>query len=117
MAESLTPGPAPRQAGSATPCEDLLAELAGNRWSILVQLKLPRAAWAGYARESNHLRVYGNQLRRTLEADPWRPRLILTGPRRGYRRVWSERQRGWSIHGMRGGGRGLGGRNISGSLA
>jgi hypothetical protein len=39
----------------------------------------------GYARESNHLRVHGNHLRRTLEADPSRPRHILTEPAIGYR--------------------------------
>ncbi|MBD3785239.1 MAG: winged helix-turn-helix domain-containing protein, partial [Micrococcales bacterium] len=41
----------------------------------------------GYGRESNYLRVYGNQLRRKLEADPSAPRHIVTEPGIGYRLV------------------------------
>ena len=37
--------------------------------------------------QSNYLRVYGNQLRRKLEADPSRPRHILTDLGIGYRLV------------------------------
>ena len=72
-----------------TPTEwRLLAELARHRGKVVTQTDLPRAVWGpGYGRESNHLRVYGNQLRRKLEADPSRPRHILTEPGIGYRLV------------------------------
>lgn len=45
-----------------------------------------KAVWGPrYGRESNYLRVYGNQLRRKLETDPSRPTHILTEPGIGYR--------------------------------
>lgn len=70
-----------------TPTEwRLLAELARHRGQVVTQANLLRAVWGpGYGRESNYLRVYGNQLRRKLEADPARPRHILTEPGIGYR--------------------------------
>ena len=72
-----------------TPTEwRLLGELArtGAGWSP--QADLLQAVWGpGYGRESNYLRVYGNQLRRKLEADPSRPRHLLTEPGIGYRLV------------------------------
>ena len=72
-----------------TPTEwRLLAELARHRGKVVTQGELLRAVWGpGYGRESNYLRVYGNQLRRKLEADPSRPRHILTEPGIGYRLV------------------------------
>ena len=72
-----------------TPTEwRLLAELARHRGKVVTQADLLRAVWGpGYGRESNYLRVYGNQLRRKLEADPSRPRHILTEPGIGYRLV------------------------------
>ncbi len=72
-----------------TPTEwRLLAELARHRGHVVTQADLLRAVWGpGYGRESNYLRVYGNQLRRKLEADPGRPRHILTEPGIGYRLV------------------------------
>jgi two-component system KDP operon response regulator KdpE len=72
-----------------TPTEwRLLAELARHRGKVVTQGSLLRAVWGpGYGRESNYLRVYGNQLRRKLEADPSRPRHILTEPGIGYRLV------------------------------
>ena len=72
-----------------TPTEwRLLAELARHRGTVVTQIELLRAVWGpGYGRESNYLRVYGNQLRRKLEADPARPRHILTEPGIGYRLV------------------------------
>ena len=72
-----------------TPTEwRLLAELARHRGTVVTQIELLRAVWGpGYGRESNYLRVYGNQLRRKLEADPSRPRHILTEPGIGYRLV------------------------------
>jgi len=72
-----------------TPTEwRLLGELARHRGRVVTQADLLRAVWGpGYGRESNYLRVYGNQLRRKLEADPSRPRHILTEPGIGYRLV------------------------------
>ncbi len=70
-----------------TPTEwRLLAELARHRGRVVAQADLLRAVWGpGYGRESNYLRVYGNQLRRKLEADPSAPRHLLTEPGIGYR--------------------------------
>ncbi len=72
-----------------TPTEwRLLAELARHRGKVVTQGDLLRAVWGpGYGRESNYLRVYGNQLRRKLEPDPSRPLHILTEPGIGYRLV------------------------------
>ena len=72
-----------------TPTEwRLLGELAKHRGRVVTQSDLLKAVWGpGYGRESNYLRVYGNQLRRKLEADPSRPRHILTEPGIGYRLV------------------------------
>ena len=70
-----------------TPTEwRLLGELARHRGRVVTQADLLKAVWGpGYGRESNYLRVYGNQLRRKLEADPSRPVHIVTGPGLGYR--------------------------------
>ncbi|GAA4114342.1 response regulator [Knoellia locipacati] len=70
-----------------TPTEwRLLAELARHRGTVVTQADLLRAVWGpGYGRESNYLRVYSNQLRRKLEADPARPVHIVTEPGIGYR--------------------------------
>ena len=72
-----------------TPTEwRLLGELAKHRGRVVTQADLLKAVWGpGYGRESNYLRVYGNQLRRKLEGDPSRPRHILTEPGIGYRLV------------------------------
>jgi two-component system KDP operon response regulator KdpE len=72
-----------------TPTEwRLLGELARHRGRVVTQADLLKAVWGpGYGRESNYLRVYGNQLRRKLETDPSRPRHILTEPGIGYRLV------------------------------
>lgn len=72
-----------------TPTEwRLLGELARHRGRVVTQADLLKAVWGpGYGRESNYLRVYGNQLRRKLESDPSRPTHILTEPGIGYRLV------------------------------
>ena len=72
-----------------TPTEwRLIGELAKHRGRVVTQADLLKAVWGpGYGRESNYLRVYGNQLRRKLEGDPSRPRHILTEPGIGYRLV------------------------------
>jgi two-component system KDP operon response regulator KdpE len=47
---------------------------------------LLRAVWGpGYAEESHYLRVFVAQLRRKIEADPARPRYLITEPGVGYR--------------------------------
>ena len=66
----------------------LLGELARRRAEVVSQADLLQAVWGpGCGRESNYLRVYGNQLRRKLEDDPSRPRHIITEPGIGYRLV------------------------------
>jgi len=55
---------------------------------VVTQVQLLLAVWGpGYGRESNYLRVYGNQLRCKLEADPSVPRHIITEPGIGFRLV------------------------------
>jgi two-component system, OmpR family, KDP operon response regulator KdpE len=47
-----------------------------------------REVWGlAYQRESHYLHVYVSQLRRKIEADPSRPRYLLTEPGAGYRFV------------------------------
>jgi two-component system KDP operon response regulator KdpE len=72
-----------------TPTEwRLIGELARHRGKVVSQADLLQSVWGpGYGRESNYLRVYGNQLRRKLERDPSRPRHIITEPGIGYRLV------------------------------
>ena len=53
---------------------------------MLTHRQLLERVWGGYAAEnSQQLRVYVNYLRRKLEDDPARPRLIVTEPGVGYR--------------------------------
>ena len=70
-----------------TPTEyDLLRVLATNAGKVLTHRQLLERVWGSYAAEnSQQLRVYVNYLRRKLEDDPARPRLILTEPGVGYR--------------------------------
>jgi len=70
-----------------TPIEyRLLVELARNRGKVLTHGHLLRQVWGpGYAQQAHYLRVYMTQLRRKLERDPARPRLLLTEPGVGYR--------------------------------
>ncbi len=70
-----------------TPTEwHLLAELAQDAGKVLTQRTLLIEVWGPrFAEESQYLRVYINQLRRKLEADPARPHIVLTEPGVGYR--------------------------------
>ena len=70
-----------------TPIEyRLLAELARNAGKVLTHSHLLRQVWGpGYAQQSHYLRVYMAQLRRKLEADPARPRYLVTEAGVGYR--------------------------------
>jgi two-component system, OmpR family, KDP operon response regulator KdpE len=64
----------------------LLRVLARNPGKLLTHATLLREVWGrGYGDESHYLHVYVSQLRRKLEADPARPRYILTEPGAGYR--------------------------------
>jgi two-component system KDP operon response regulator KdpE len=70
-----------------TPIEyRLLATLARHRGRVLTHEALLREVWGpAYTRRSHYLRVYMAQLRHKLEADPARPRILLTETGVGYR--------------------------------
>jgi two-component system KDP operon response regulator KdpE len=70
-----------------TPIEfDLLRVLALNQGKLITGRTLMREVWGpAYVDETHYLRVHVAHLRQKLEADPSRPRLILTDPGVGYR--------------------------------
>lgn len=70
-----------------TPTEyELLKNLALNAGKVLTHKQLLRAVWGPpYENEIHYLRVYIAQLRRKIEADPSRPRHLITEPGVGYR--------------------------------
>jgi two-component system KDP operon response regulator KdpE len=70
-----------------TPIEyRLLTSLIRHAGRILTHQHLLKEVWGpGQADQAQYLRVYIAQLRRKLEADPARPRYILTEPGVGYR--------------------------------
>jgi two-component system KDP operon response regulator KdpE len=72
-----------------TPTEwRLLETLCREPGHLVSQQELLRSVWGpSYGRESNYLRVYANQLRRKLEADPSHPRHLITEAGLGYRFV------------------------------
>ena len=72
---------------SLTPTEyDILRALIQHAGKVLTHQQLIHAVWGGtYEVESHLLRVNVSNLRRKLEADPARPRYILTEPGVGYR--------------------------------
>ena len=72
-----------------TPHEfDLLRVLAVNEGKLMTHNAILREVWGpAYQRESSYLHVYVSQLRRKIEADPSRPRYILTESGVGYRMV------------------------------
>ncbi|MFC3914153.1 two-component system response regulator KdpE [Pseudaeromonas sharmana] len=72
-----------------TPIEyRLLNELLANPDKVLTQRHLLLAVWGPNAVEHNHyLRIYMGHLRQKLEADPARPRHLLTEAGIGYRFV------------------------------
>lgn len=72
-----------------TPTEFSLLQLfVQNEGKLLTHPAILRAVWGpGYRTESNYLHVYVSQLRRKLEADPTRPRYLLTESGAGYRLV------------------------------
>jgi len=72
-----------------TPNEfELLRVLAQNEGKLMTHPAILREVWGpAYGTESHYLHVYVSQLRRKLEADPARPRYLLTEPGAGYRLV------------------------------
>jgi two-component system KDP operon response regulator KdpE len=70
-----------------TPTEyDLLRVLAADADKVITHRRLLERVWGGHAAENAQLlRVYVNYLRRKLEDDPTRPRLLVTEPGVGYR--------------------------------
>lgn len=64
----------------------LLATLVKNAGKVLTHRQLLKEVWGpGSGQETHYLRVYMNQLRQKLEADPARPRYLLTESGVGYR--------------------------------
>lgn len=70
-----------------TPIEyQLLATLARHRGKVLTHRQLLREVWgAAHTESPQYLRIYMRALRRKIEADPARPRLLLTEIGVGYR--------------------------------
>jgi two-component system KDP operon response regulator KdpE len=70
-----------------TPIEwRLLAYLARHAGKVLTHSQILREVWGPNASSQTHyVRVYMAELRKKLEADPSRPRLLLTEPGVGYR--------------------------------
>ncbi|TYP74141.1 winged helix-turn-helix domain-containing protein [Paenibacillus methanolicus] len=76
-----------------TPTEyDLLKILATNADKVITQRQLLQQVWGGHhsESESHYLRVYNSHLRKKLEEDPTRPKLIVTESGIGYRFVTPE---------------------------
>ena len=64
----------------------LLAVLVRHAGKVLTHRQLLREVWGGVpAAQSTYLRVYMAGLRKKIEADPARPRLLMTEPGVGYR--------------------------------
>lgn len=64
----------------------ILAALAAEPGRVFTHTMLLDRVWGpGYTAEVHYLRVYISRLRRKIEADPARPRLLVTVPRAGYR--------------------------------
>ena len=75
-----------------TPKEfDLLRELSQHSGTPISHRRLLQAVWGpDYGEETELLRVVVNQLRRKIEADPAKPKYIVTEPWVGYRFVLPE---------------------------
>jgi len=70
-----------------TPIEyKLLSALARNAGRVVTHQQLLREVWGTrYGTQTQYLHVYMGQLRSKLEAEPTRPRLLMTEPGVGYR--------------------------------
>lgn len=78
-----------------TPTEwQLLGILVRNPEKLMTHRELLTEVWGpGFEDQANYLRVYMAQLRRKLEAQPSRPRHLLTEPGIGYRFALGEARR------------------------
>ena len=72
-----------------TPIEyQLLTTLARHRGKVITHRQLLREVWgAAHVESPQYLRIYMRALRRKIEADPARPRYLLTEIGVGYRLV------------------------------
>lgn len=70
-----------------TPLEyELLKLFVKNRGKVLTQRQIMRDIWGpGMESETSYLRVHVANLRKKIEIDPARPKIILTEPAVGYR--------------------------------
>ena len=69
-----------------TPIEfGLLALLARHAGKVLTHRQILREVWGPNATEAHHVRVHMAELRKKIEADPARPRLLVTEMGVGYR--------------------------------
>jgi len=70
-----------------TPIEfDLLRVLAAHRGKLVTHRQLLREVWGPqYTDETHYLRVHIAHIRAKIEADPSRPKLLVTDPGVGYR--------------------------------
>jgi two-component system KDP operon response regulator KdpE len=70
-----------------TPIEfDLLRVLAQHRGKLVTHRQLLREVWGpGFENETHYLRVHVAHIRAKIEADPSRPRYLVTEPGVGYR--------------------------------
>jgi len=64
---------------------DILQQLVIHAGKVLTHKHLLREVWGPATADVQYLRIYIRQLRQKLEADPERPRLILTEAGVGYR--------------------------------
>ncbi len=72
-----------------TPLEyDLLRLFAKNPGKVLTQRQIMREIWGpGMESETSYLRVYVATIRKKIEEDPSRPKILITEPAVGYRFV------------------------------
>ncbi|MGB8931093.1 MAG: response regulator [Anaeromyxobacteraceae bacterium] len=69
-----------------TPTEyKLLALLARHAGKVLTHRQILREVWGPNATEAHYVRVHMAELRKKIETDPARPRLLVTEPGVGYR--------------------------------
>jgi two-component system, OmpR family, KDP operon response regulator KdpE len=68
------------------PDPDILTTLVRYAGRVVTQRQLLQEGWGpGHTEASHYLRVYVGQLRHKREADPARPRYLVTEPGVGYR--------------------------------
>jgi two-component system KDP operon response regulator KdpE len=74
------------RAAHLTPIEfSLLALLARHAGKVLTHRQILREVWGPNATEAHYVRVHMAELRKKIEADPARPRLLVTEVGVGYR--------------------------------